>query len=182
MKKFAVLSIFMVLAGCSSYGPEELDRLTKEDPAFKQMIVTRDQLHAQMHLIKEDLLAKKRVMDTEIDRLRTQYDAYAKLQNQKIEKYQTAIDSNRTILKHDSEIAEARLDSKRTELDGYRKTLGDVQKVLKESKGITFSAQEKEKWQEKVLLLSEKIRPLKEDIEDLNLQIRLKKRKISFLH
>ena len=79
-------------------------------------------------------------------------------------------------------IAEARLGSKQAEFEGYRKTLSDIQKVLKESRGITFSAQEKQKWQEKVLLLSEKMRPLKEEIEDLNLQIRLKKRKISFLH
>ena len=182
VKKITALCFILILTGCSSYGPEELDRLTKEDPAFKQMIITRDQLHAQMRLVKEDLLAKKRVMDTQIDRLRAQYDAYAKLENQKMERYQTAIDSNRALLKREIEIAEAHLESKRTEFEGYRKTLADVQKILKESKGITFSAQEKEKWQEKVLLLSEKMRPLKEEIEDLNLQIRLKKRKISFLH
>ena len=182
VKKFAFLCSLLILTGCSSYGPEELDRLTKEDPGFKQMIITRDQMRAQMHLIKEDLLSKKKVMDAQIDKLRAQYDAISKLENQKIEKYQAAIDSNRALLKRDSEMAEASLESKRTEFEGYHKTLTDVQKVLKESKGITFSVQEKQKWQEKVLLLSEKMRPLKEEIEDLNLQIRLKKRKISFLH
>ncbi len=182
VKKFFLLCSFLILTGCSSYGPEELDRLTKEDPAFKQMIVTRDQMHSQMHLIKEDLLAKKNVMDTQIDKLRAQYDATAKLENQKIEKCQAAIDANRALLKRDIEMAEARLESKRGEFEGYQKTLADIQKVLRESKGITFSVQEKQRWQEKVLLLSEKMRPLKEEIEDLNLQIRLKKRKISFLH
>ena len=182
IKKLAVFCFFLFLVGCSSYGPEELDRLTKEDSGFKQMIIARDQMHSQMRSIKEDLLAKKKIMDAQIDKLRTQYDGYAKLENQKIEKCQATIDSNRALLKREVEIAEARLESKRTELDGYRKTLADVQRVLKESKGITFSAQEKQKWQEKVLLLSEKIRPLQEEIEDLNLQIRLKKRKINFLH
>ena len=182
MKKFAVWCSVLILTGCSAYGPEELDRLTKEDPAFKQMVLARDQMHAQIHLIKDDLLAKKRVMDAQIEKLRAQYDATAKLENQKIERCQAAIDSNRAFLKRDIEMAEASLESQRTEFEGYRKTLGDVQKVLKESKGITFSVQEKQKWQEKVLLLSEKMRPLKEEIEDLNLQIRLKKRKISFLH
>ena len=182
MKKFALCCSILILTGCSAYGPEELDRLTKEDPAFKQMIVTRDQMHAQIRAIKDDLLAKKKVMDTQIEKLRGQYDATAKLENQRIERCETAIESNRALLKRDIEAAELSLESKRTEFEGYRKTLEDVQKVLKESKGITFSVQEKQKWQEKVLLLAEKMRPLKEEIEDLNLQIRLKKRKISFLH
>ena len=177
-----MLCLFLILTGCSSYGPEELDRLTKEDPNFKQMIVTRDQMRVQMRLIKEDMLEKKKAMDAQTDKLRAQYDAMAKLENAKIEKCQAVIDSSRALLKHEIEIDEARLDTKRTEFEGYRKTLSDVQRVLKESKGITFSAQEKQKWQEKVLLLSEKLRPLQEEIEDLNLQIRLKKRKISFLH
>ncbi len=169
------------MTGCSSYGPEELDRLVKEDPAFKQMIVTRDQMHAQIRGIKDNLLEKKKIVDSQIDKLRLQYDAMAKFENQKIEKCQAAIDADRSLLKHQIEIAESRLQSKRTEFEGYRKTLTDVQNVLKESKGITFSAQEKQKWQEKVLLLSEKIRPLQEEIEDLALQIRLMKRKVTYL-
>ena len=175
-----VFSIF--LAGCGSYGPEELDRLTKEDPNFKQMILARDQAHGQMRAIREELLAKKQAMDAQVDQLRAEYDAFAKLQNQKIEKYRTSVDTNRQLLKKDIEIDETRLALKQTELEGYSKTLADVRKVLKESKGITFSTQEKQKWEEKTLLLSEKMRPLKEEIEDLMLQIRLKKRKISFLH
>src|SRR3989338_7482984 len=93
-KKYFLLGFLFLLAGCSAYGPEELDRLTKEDPHFKQMIIARDQMHAQMHAVKEDLLAKKQGMDAQIDKLRAEYDAYAKLQNQKIEKYQAAIDAN----------------------------------------------------------------------------------------
>ncbi len=180
-KKYFLPFLFLFLTGCSSYGPEELDRLTKEDPNFKQMIAARDQVHAQGHAIKEDLLTKKQAMDAQIDKLRAEYDTYAKLQNQKIERGQAAVDANRNLLKKDIEIEEARLVSKQAELDGYSKTLADVRKVLKESKGITFSSQEKQKWEEKTLLLSEKMRPLKEEIEDLNLQIRLKKSKMSFL-
>lgn len=180
MKYFLILfSLF--LTGCSAYGPEELDRLTKEDSNFKQMIIARDQMHGQVRLIKDDLLAKKQTVDTQVDKLRAEYDAFAKLQNQKIERCQAAIDANRNLLKKDIEIEEASLTSKQAEFEGYSKTLGDVRKVLKESKGITFSSQEKQKWEEKTLLLSEKMRPLKEEIEDLILQIRLKKRKISFL-
>lgn len=181
MKKLIVACSLLFLAGCSSYGPEELDRLTKEDPGFKQMIVARDQRHGQMQAIKTNLLEKKRAMDAQIDTLRAQYDAYAKLENQKIDKCQASIDANRALLKSEIETAEAHLESRRIKFGGYLKTLGDIQRVLKESKGITFSAQEKQRWHEKVLILSEKMSPLKEEMEDLNLQIRLKKRKISFL-
>ena len=181
-RKLLALGTLFVFMGCSSYGPEELDRLMKEDSGFRQMIVARDQMHVQMRLIKEDLLAKKEALDSQIDKLRAEYDATAKLQNQKIEKYQAAIDANRSLMKKDIEIAESRLEAKQTEVEGYNKTLLDIKKVLKESKGITFSAQEKQRWEEKILLLSEKIRPLRDEVEDLNLQIRLKKRKISFLH
>ena len=181
VKKYTVLFFFLTLTGCSSYGPEELDRLTKEDPEFKQMIIARDQMRAQMQLLKEDLLVKKRTLDNQVDHLRAQYDATAKLANQKMDQCQAAIDANRALLKHEIEVSQMRQIAKREEFEGYRKTLSDVQRVLKESKGITFSSQEKQKWQEKLLLLSEKMRPLQEAIEDLGLEIRLKKRKISFL-
>ena len=50
--------------------PEELDRLTKEDPVFKQMILQRGQAKARAQLIREDLLGRKKTMDAEIDKLR----------------------------------------------------------------------------------------------------------------
>lgn len=170
------------LAGCSVNSPEELDRLTKEDPAFKQMIVQRDQAHAQMQLIKQDLLGKKRAMDAEIDRLRQGYDVYAKAQNQKIEKYQAAVDANRSKLKQEIEVSNASLGEKAVKLEGYKKTLLDIQKVLKEGKGIHFTPSDRKKWEEQILILSEKIKPLEDEIQDLKLQIRLKKQKIGFLN
>ena len=163
------------------HAPEELDRLTKEDPAFKQMIAARDQMHSQIRLIKDDLLEKKKAMDAQIGKLRQDYDVYAKAQTLKVEKCQNAIDANRKALKNEIETASAQLEAKQTELQGYEKTLGDVRKVLHESKSINLSAQEKQKWEERVLMLSEKIRPLTEELQELKLQIRLKKSKISFL-
>ncbi len=56
-----------------------------------------------------------------------------------------------------------------------------MQKVLKDPKGITLSAQDKKRWSEHVLMLNEKIRPLSEDIQELKLQVRLKKQKIAYL-
>ena len=52
--------------------------------------------------------------------------------------------------------------------------------VLREGKGINLSTQEKQKWEERILMLSEKIRPLSEEIQELKLQNRLKKRKIGY--
>lgn len=174
-------ALALCLAGCDTYGPEELGRLTKEDPQFKQMIAARDQVHAQIRLIKEDLLSKKKLMDAQIDKLRQEYDNYSKAQNVKIDKYQTAIEANGERLRREIDAADAQLASKKTELEGYQKTLSDVKKMLHEGKGITLSAQEKQKWQERMLMLSEKIRPLLDDIQELKLQTKLKKQKISFL-
>ncbi len=178
---FFLLGALFLLGGCSAYGPEELDRLTKEDPHFKQMILARDQMHAQIRSLKEDLLGRKKAMDLQIDKLRRDYDAYAKAQNIKIEKYQTTIESNRSVLKREIDAASVQLTAKETELDGYQKTLSDVKKVLQEGKGIRLSAQEKDKWEERVLMLSEKIRPLMDEIQELRLQGSLKKKKMSFL-
>lgn len=169
------------LAGCSLQSPEELDRLTKEDPAFKQMILQRDQARLQVRLIKDEMLTRKKTLDAQVDKLRKDYDFYAKAQNLKIEKYQSTVDANRSVLKLDIEKASAQLADKAQKLDGYRKTLADIQKVLKEGQGINFSASDRKKWEEQILMLSEKIRPLEEEIQDLKLQMRLKKQKISFL-
>ncbi len=179
---FLLASLALLLGGCFSNSPEELDRLTKEDPAFKQMVIARDQAHAQIRSIKDDLLAKKKATDAQVDKLRQNYDAYAKAQNQTIDKYRATIDANRNALKREIETAEAQMLAKQKELEGYQSTLTDVQNMLRQSKDIKLSGAEKEKWQERVLMLSEKIRPLAEEIQELKLQTRLKKQKISYLH
>ena len=182
MRQFFYLFIlFPFFAGCSASSPEELERLTKEDPGFKQMILQRDQVHAEIHAVRDDLLAKKKAVDAQIAKWHREYDAYAKTQNQKIEKYQRAIEANGTVLKREMEMASARLESKLTERQGYEKTLADVKRVLNEGKGITLSPQEKQKWEERIQLLAEKLRPLLDEIQELKLQIRLKKQKMNCL-
>ncbi len=178
----AVALLAFVNSGCQwNQGPEELQRLVKEDPYFKGMIVQKNQARGQIGAIKQDLLDKKRIVDARAEKLRAEYDAYAKAQNLKIDQYNLSIDANRGKLRNQITSAEAEIEAKQTELEGYQRTLVDVQKVLRESKGITFSTQEQKKWEERVLMLSEKIRPLSEEIQELKLQIRLKKQKISYL-
>ena len=183
MKKrrvFLFLSCFF-LSGCLQESPEELERLTKEDPAFKQMILARDQVHSQIHLIKDDLLNRKKLLDTQVEKLRSDYDTVAKSQNKKIEQLRAMIETNRSQLSREIDLASASAQDKQNELDGYQKTLSDVQKVLHEGKGIQLSKAERQKWEERILMLSEKMRPLTEDIQELKLQIRLKKQKMQFL-
>lgn len=183
MKKLSLLfALAVVLGGCAVNNPEELERLTKEDPAFKQMILTRDRMHADVKLIKDDLLARKRAMDAQVEKMRNDYDVYAKAQNVKIDKYKTVLDAYRRALQKDIEAAAISLETKQNELAGYQKTLQDVKKVLGESKGITISSAEKEKWEERIVLLNEKMRPLAEEIQDLKLKTRLHRKKIGFLN
>lgn len=177
----ALASFFMT--GClMQESPEELERLVKEDPAFKQMIASRDQAHQNIKFIKDDLLSKKKIMDGQVEKLRADYDAYAKSQNKKIDLFRSQIENHRNQLSKDIEAAQASLDTKQAEMDGYQKTTADVNKVLREAKGIQLSKTERQKWEERVLMLSEKIRPLAEEIQELKLRIRLKKQKIGFLH
>jgi hypothetical protein len=171
------------LSGCLlTESPEELERLTKEDPSFEKMILSRNQVHSQISLIKNDLLTRKKAVDAETERLRAAYDAYARAQQQKIGGLRGTIEGYRHALKSQIETAEARLEAKQIEVEGYRKTLGDVRQMLKESKGIELSAKERQKWDERILMLTEKIRPLEDEIRELRLEIRLKNQKIRYLH
>ncbi len=181
--RFIFLSLISVsLTGCLiQESPEELDRLVKEDPTFKQMIASRDQAHQNIRFIKNEMLAKKNAMDVQVEKLRTDYDAYAKSQNKKIDQFRALIESHREQLNKDIEAAQASLASKQAELEGYKRTSVDVNDVLHEAKGIKLSKTERQKWEERVLMLSEKIRPLSEEIQELKLRIRLKKQKIGFL-
>ena len=184
MKKRHVFFLFacFFLSGCLfQESPEELDRLTKEDPAFKQMIQSRDQARGQIRLIKEDLLAKKQTMDAEVEKLRAAYDAYSKAQNKKIDQFRAMIETNHDLLRQQLEQESARMQDKQVEMAGYEKTLADVRKVLQEGKGLSLSKTERQKWEERILMLSEKIRPLTDEIQELKLQVRLKKQKIQFL-
>ena len=73
------------------------------------------------------------------------------------------------------------MQDKQVEMAGYEKTLADVRKVLQEGKGLSLSKTERQKWEERILMLSEKVRPLTDEIQELKLQVRLKKQKIQFL-
>ena len=180
-KRFLITLFIFLCAGCSQYGPEELDRLVKEDPEFRQMIAARDQSHAQVKLIKADLLGKKKIMDSQISKIHLDYDTYAKAQTLKIEKFKSVIETSRAQLNQEIQGSEAQLAAKEKELEGYEKTLQGMRTMLKDSKGITLSPAEKQKWEERILMLSEKMRPLTEEIQELKISIRLKKRKLSFL-
>ncbi len=179
------LSFFFAVAvlsgGCASYNPEELDRLTKEDPNFKQMIVARDAARGEIRGIKADLLGRKRALDGQVERLRGEYDEYAKAQSLKIDKYRDLIETSRNVLRREMETASAQLTAKEAELGRLQKTQAEVAKVLRQSRDITLSRAEREKWEERSLMISEKIRPLTEEIEELSARIRLAKRKIGFL-
>lgn len=177
----AALLAVLSLTGCFGENPEELNRLVKEDPAFKQIIVARDEARHQIQLIKQDLLSKKKIVNEEVGKLRGEYDIYAKAQAKKIEQYRLTIDTNRIRLKREAELAGISLEAKVAELTGYQKTLSDVKKVLTEGKGLSLSKTERQKWEERILLLSEKMRPLVDEIQDLRLRIRLKKQKIGYL-
>lgn len=179
-KRAIVLIVSLLAAGCTSMSPEELDRLTKEDPAFKQMISSRDEVHFQIRQIREDLLTKKKAMDAQIDSLRKAYDAYARTQHLKIEKYKATIEANRKILERDIEAAQAELDVKERRLQEYRATQEDIQKIIG-NQSLKMTEKESDKWQERETLLSEKIRPLVDEIQELRLRIRLKQQKIKFL-
>lgn len=182
MRAALLLLSLVLLPGCIEQNPDELDRLVKEDPAFKQMIAARDESRSNIRLIKQDMLLRKKTMDSQVEKLRAEYDAYAKAQNQTIEQHRAKIEKDREQLKLEVETASASLDRKSAELAGYRKTLADVRKVLTESKGITLSKTERQKWEERILMLSEKMRPLSEEIQELRLAIRLKRQKIGYLN
>lgn len=180
LKNFLALFFVAFFSGCNVYGPEELDRLIKEDPIFKQMIASRDQVHSQIRLIKDDLLTRKKSMDGQIEKLRNEFDIYSREQNQKIQKLETIIEASRAALRKDIEAAEEEMEAKSKELKDYLGTYNDIRQ-LGRSKGITIPQKEKQVWQERLLELSEKINRLNERVQELKLQIRLKKQKISFL-
>lgn len=182
MKKYLPLFfISLLLCGCFQESQDELDRLVKEDPEFRERIAARDQAHRQIQAIKTDLLSRKNIIDNQVKKMRDEYDLYAKAQNRKIDQYRASIEVHRNQLKKEIEIASLSLEEKQEELSGYQKTLQDVKKVLTQSKGITLSKTEKQKWEERILMLSEKMRPLTDEIQELRLKIRLKKQKIGFL-
>jgi hypothetical protein len=182
MKRALILpAVCVLLSGCLRDNPEELDRLVKEDPAFKQMIAARNEAYRGIQAIKQDLLARKKTIDAQVAKLRGDHEAYARSQNVKIAQYHATIEASRLRLKQELETAGLSLERKQVELAGYQKTLADVKQMLAESKGITLGKAERQKWEERILMLSEKIRPLTEEIQELKLEMRLKRQKIGYL-
>ncbi|MEI8345502.1 MAG: hypothetical protein WCG06_05465, partial [Candidatus Omnitrophota bacterium] len=119
----AATALLLTGSGCSPLSQEELNRLVKEDAEFARMITARDQVNGQVHLIRQDLLNRKKILNAQVEKIRTEYDAYARVQNQKIEQYRSTIRANRQLLKQEIEKAQAELAAKTTECSGYQKTL-----------------------------------------------------------
>lgn len=181
-KRFFIIALLSFsVAGCAPNNPEELERLMKGDSNFRQMITSREHMRSEIRKIKDDLLVRKKFMDMQIDKLRGIYDAYAKVQNQKVEKYQANVDANRNFVKRQGDTLQAQLKAKETELEALGKTLSEITNVLRGSKSIALTPQEKQRWEERKLMQSEKMRPLADDIEDLKAQIDLAKKKSAYL-
>ena len=116
--KQAFLAILSALtfSGCLTESAEELDRLVKEDGAFKQMIVARNETRRQIDTIKQELLARKKSLDEQVGKMRSEYDLYSKAQNTKVEQFRAAIETHRNQLKRELELASASLERKISEL------------------------------------------------------------------
>jgi prefoldin subunit 5 len=122
------------------------------------------------------------VLDVQIGKLRADYDTVARLQNKKIQQYKALIAASANTLQRDIDALTGQLAAKEKELSEYQKTLVDIHKVLREGKGIHFSQEERQNFEERTLMLSEKIRPLADEVQELKLQIRLKKQKVGYLN
>ncbi len=171
----------LMVSGCVPVNQEELERLTKEDPSFAQMIASRDQAYAQIQLIKQDLLSKKKVLNAQTEKLQSDYEAYARLQSQKIDQFRATIASRRAVLQKDIDTAQQQLDVKQKELALCQNTLTNIRRLLNESKGVQLSSKERRNWEERAVVQAEKTKVLADEVQELKLYIRLKKQKASFL-
>lgn len=145
------------------------------------MIQRREELRRQISGLKNQMHAKQRAVDQEIQKLRSTYDADAVAGRRAMDEARKSLDVIRKSYAQALDQLEVDLESKKAEREELEEALVSARQVLEQKDAMGMGETDVANWQARIAQIEGKLGPLAEHIAQLEDEISIRKRKLKFL-
>jgi uncharacterized coiled-coil DUF342 family protein len=168
----------VLLSGCEQVDTETLNKITQEDPSFKAVMEKKQELDSkiafltnQLRDVKNDTYAKIRTLQDNFNRQKVDCDG-------KIASLKAELDPVRTALRTEAESLRSALAAKKEVLRNLENTRRNLTNLINQQKAVSVTAQDMQKWQERLADLNKQIEPIAGEIRELDEQLKILRLKL----
>ncbi|MEI8175478.1 MAG: hypothetical protein WCG78_01270 [Candidatus Omnitrophota bacterium] len=161
----AVMLSFM--SGCEQMDRQSLDRIARQDPAFRQVLAKKERIDSKAALLSSQFQAEKdktyaqiRLMQEELNRHKQDVDS-------KLAVLKRELDPERSQLQEEGQRLASLAAEKRSSLRELEATRRNLSELIRQQKAVNVTTADMTKWQERLSALNAQIDPLKTEIRVL---------------
>ncbi len=166
------------LSGCEQVDTETLNKITQEDPSFKAVLEKKQELDSkaafltnQLRDAKNDAYAKIRTLQDNFNRQKMDVDG-------KIASLKSELDPVRIEIRTEVESLRSALTSKKEILKNLENTRRNLTNLINQQKAVSVTAQDMQKWQERLGDLNKQIEPIAGEVSELEEKLKILRLKL----
>lgn len=171
-------SVVFGLCGCEQVDTETLNKIIQEDPSFKAVIDRKRELDSKVAFLanqlrdaKNDTYAKIRTLQDNFNRQKLDVDG-------KIASLKSELDPVRIEIRTEAESLRNALTGKKEILKNLENTRRNLTNLINQQKAVSVTAQDMEKWQERLVDLNKQIEPITGEVRELEEKVKILKLKL----
>ncbi|MDD5449930.1 MAG: hypothetical protein PHO42_04955 [Candidatus Omnitrophica bacterium] len=175
---FILLTLVFGLYGCERIDSESINKITQDDPAFKNTLAAKEKLDQEINRLLTELRELK--ADT-YSKIRVLEDDFNKRKNEisgKIAALKNELEPERVRIKEELEKLKGVLSGKKEVLKNLENTRRNLTNLINQQKAVSVTREEMAKWQDNLAGLEKEIAPLKGEVREFEEKIRLLKLKL----
>jgi len=178
-----IITMLVVLAvtSCSSRDPEEYEFLKQDDEQFALISEQKLASDKEINKYKGEILGKKLELDKAVRKLKASFKKEFEDKTGKIRSLRDQIAKNRSDYHNETLNLKEKLSTAQTQLSEVRAAMESVEKVMSDKETIGLEGSEYEQWQARLGELENKRLSLTQEIDRLQNQIELRRKKIKYL-
>ena len=177
-KFFGLLVFCIFITGCEQVDTEMLNKITQEDPSFKAVLEKKRELDSkaafltnQLRDAKNDTYGKIRTLQDNFNRQKMDVDG-------KITSLKSELDPVRIEIRTEVESLRSSLTSKKEILKNLENTRRNLTNLINQQKAVSVSAQDMQKWQERLGDLNKQIEPIAGEVRELEEKLKILRLKL----
>ena len=183
MKRWRILAALCaaLCAGCSQQSREELELLKKEDPRFQNAVALKSEADQEIAALRTELARRKTEFDAKVGALRAVYGEEAGRIGAEVKSLQAKAELGRAAYRTELSDLSRTLEAKKNRSQELRGAYEDLRELLGKRGPIGLSSAESQSWEAKKKDLQKKIDELGVEIQRIESEIALKRRKLKYL-
>lgn len=182
MKKILIfcglLAMVYGVSGCEQVDTETLNKITQEDPSFKAVLEKKRELDSKVAFLtnqlrdaKNDAYAKIRTLQDNFNKQKMDVDG-------KIASLKSELDPARIEIRTEAESLRSALTGKKEILKNLENTRRNLTNLINQQKAVSVTAQDMEKWQERLADLNKQIEPIAGEVRELEEKVKILRLKL----